>query len=221
MIRIHRSPLRTVSFRTSFVRAAPLAAAIVLASAPSRAADLPPVLLVVPAGSEVSKVEAARASLPPSRALLIVGAADRIPLQGGMELVADRSFSEAPASDLVVVLPGEAAGAEDFLAARRTSARAILFLGDSPLVKRLKKDGSRGALILIGGPEAVRALAGAATVAAPSAAVALPSAPETSRTGAAPTQQPTVAARVAAPTGSPVGRYFSAPTPTPAPSPQR
>jgi len=215
--------LRPLSFRTSFVRAAPLAAAIVLASALSRAADLPPVLLVVPSGSDVARVEAARASLPPSRALLIVGAGERIPLQGGIELVADRSFSEAPASDLVVVLPGEAAGAEEFLAARRSSVRAILFLGDSPLVKRLKKDGSRGALILIGGPEAVRALAGAGTAATPSAAMPPSSAPETSRTGAAPTPQPTGASRVATPTGSAVGRYFSAPTPTPtsAPGPQR
>ncbi len=171
--------MRPLSFRTSFVRAAPLAAAIVLASALSRAADLPPVLLVVPSGSDVARVEAARASLPPSRALLIVGAGERIPLQGGIELVADRSFSEAPASDLVVVLPGEAAGAEEFLAARRSSVRAILFLGDSPLVKRLKKE--------------------------------------------APTPQPTGASRVATPTGSAVGRYFSAPTPTPtsAPGPQR
>jgi hypothetical protein len=201
--------VRSPSFRTSFVRAVLLAAAVVLASMPSRAADLLPVLLVVPAGSEVTKVEAARAMLPPSRDLLIVGAAERIPLQGGMELVADRSFSEAPASDLVVVLPGEAAGAEEFLAARRATAKAILFLGDSPLVKRLKKDGSRGALILIGGPEAVRALAAAGTVATPSAS-------ETSRPGVAPTPQPTAAVRAApTPAGSAVGRYFSAPTPTP------
>ena len=196
----------------------PLAAAVLIAVVPLPAADPPPVLLVVPAGSDVARVEAARASVPSSRALLTVGATERVALREGVELLADRSFSDAPPCDLVVVLPGEAAGEEAFLVARRRTARVILFLGDSPLLRRLKGDGSRGALVLVGGPEAVKALAGAQTPAPPEAAVSASS--ETPRATEVATPRPT-AARQATPTTPPpenaVRRYFSAKSPTPSP----
>ncbi len=201
------------------LRTASLPVVIVFTAVPLLAAEAPPVLLVVPPASEVVKVEAARASIPPSRALLTVGAAERVALREGVELVLDRSFSDAPPSDLVAVLPGEAAGEEEFLVARRKTAKVILFLGDSPLVKRLKGDGSRGALILVGGPEALRTLAGAEPSAAP--AVAAPP-PEKSRSLETPTPLP-AAARQATPVSdeSAVRRYFSArPTPTPTGAPR-
>jgi hypothetical protein len=188
---------------------------ISLAALPLLAAGEPPVLLVVPPASEVAAVEAARAAVPSTRALLTVGATERVALRDGMELVLDRSFSEAPPSDLVVVLPGEAAGEEEFLMAHRTTARVILFLGDSPLLKRLKGDGTRGALLLVGGPQNVRALASAAS-GAPTAAASS----EKPRAEAIPTARPT-APRQAVPTPAEgaVQRYFSAKKPTPAPTP--
>ncbi len=180
----------------------------------SLAAGETPVLLVVPPASEVAAVEAARASVPPSRALLTVGPTDRIALRDGMDLLLDRSFSEAPPSDLVVVLPGEAPGEEEFLSAHRKTARVILFLGDSPLLKRLKGDGSRGALLLVGGPQNVRALAEAPRSAAPAAA-----SPEKPRAEAVPTARPTPPPRVPTPSEGAVQRYFSPRKPTPAPTP--
>ena len=202
------------SLRRRLPQTARFAAVILIAATPSRAADPPPVLLVVPAGSDVARVEAARLSVPSSRALLTVGATERVALREGVELLADRSFSDAPPSDLVVVLPGEAAGEEEFLVARRRTARVILFLGDSPLLRRLKGDGSRGALVLVGGPEAIKALAGTRTPepAAPSS--------ETPRASEVATPRPT-AAHESAPTPpeSAVRRYFSAKTPTPTPAP--
>lgn len=205
------------SLRKRLPRAAPLAALVLIAAVPLGAADPPPVLLVVPAGSDVARVEAARASVPSSRALLTVGATERVLLREGVELLADRSFSDAPPCDLVIVLPGEAAGEEEFLVARRRTARVILFLGDSPLLRRLKGDGSRGALILFGGPEAVKALAGAQTPVSSEAAAAPSS--ETPRAAEAATPRPKTA-RPAAPATqeSAVRRYFSAKTPTPAPA---
>jgi hypothetical protein len=209
--------VRFLSPRGSLFRAALLAAPVLTAAVPSRAADAP-ILLVVPPASELARVEAARASVPSSRALLTVGAAERVPLREGVELVLDRSFSDAPPADLVVVLPGEAAGEEEFLIARRATARVILFLGDSPLVKRLKGDGSRGALVLVGGPEAIKAFAGAGTGAAPPAAVAPSS--ETPRAIEAATPRPTAAQKAApSPPEGAVRRYFSAKTPTPTPAP--
>lgn len=186
-----------------------------LAALPLLAAGEPPVLLVVPPASEVAAVEAARAAVPSTRALLTVGATDRVALRDGMELVLDRSFSEAPPSDLVVVLPGEAAGEEEFLMAHRKTARVILFLGDSPLLKRLKGDGTRGALLLVGGPQNVRALA-SATAGAPAAAAS----PEKPRAEAIPTARPTAPPQAApTPAEGAVQRYFSAKKPTPVPTP--
>lgn len=205
------------SLRSRLLRTASFAAAVLIAAVPVPAAETSPVLLVVPPGSDLAKVEAAHAAVPPSRTLLTIGPTERVPLREGVELVLDRTFSDAPPSDLVVVLPGEAAGEEAFLVHHRSTARAILFLGDSPLVKRLKGDGSRGALILVGGTEAVRALAGAETGAAPAAA-----APSSEKPRAVPTATPRpTAAQQAAPTTpeSAVQRYFSARTPTPTPPP--
>lgn len=201
------------SLRRRLLRTAPLAAAVLIAALPLPAADAPPVLLVVPPGSDLAKVEAARAAVPPSRALLTIGSTERASLREGVELVLDRTFSDAPPSDLVVVLPGEDAGEEAFLVHLRSTARVILFLGDSPLVKRLKGDGSRDALILVGGTESVRALAGAETGAAPAAV-----APSSEKPRAVPTATPRpTAAQQAAPTppASAVQRYFSPRTPTP------
>ena len=203
-----------------FLRTAASAAAVLIASVRLRAAEAPTVLLVVPSGSELAAVEAARSAVPASRALLTIGASERVRLREGVELVLDRTFSDAPQSDLVVVLPGESAGEEEFLVHHRSTARVILFLGDSPLVKRLKGDGSRGALILVGGAEAVRALAGAEAGAAPAAV-----APSSEKPRAAPTATPRpTAAQQAAPTTTEgaVHRYFSARTPTPtSPPPPR
>lgn len=211
--------MRPPSLPRGLLRRAQIPAVIVLTVVPLLAAEAPPVLLIVPPASEVMKVEAARASIPPSRALLTVGAAERVPLREGVELVLDRGFSDAPPSDLVVVLPGEAAGEEEFLVARRKTAKVILFLGDSPLVKRLKGDVSRGALILVGGPEALRTLAGADPSAVLPAAAPASEKPRSLET---PTPLP-AAARQATPVpdDSAVRRYFSGrPTPTPTRAPK-
>jgi hypothetical protein len=188
--------------------------ALAMTAAPLLAADAPPVLLVVPAGADVAGVEAVRASVPSSRAVLTVGATERVALRGGIELVADRTFADAPRADLVLVLAGEASGEEEFLAACRRTAKAILFLGDSPLLRRLKGDGSRGALILVGGPEAVGALAGAGTGVTPSVS---PSS-ETNRAVETATPKRASAGQTSRTPGeSAVHRYFSAKTPTPTP----
>ena len=206
--------VRFLSPRRSLLRAA-LPAVSLLVAVALRGADAP-VLMVVPPASDMARVEAARASVPASRALLTVGAAERVPMREGVELVLDRTFSDAPPADLVIVLPGEAAGEEEFLVARRGTAKIILFLGESPLVKRLKGDGSRGALILIGGPEAVKAFAGAEMGAAPAAAAATSS--EAPRPVEAATPRPTAARKAAtSPPEGAVRRYFSARTPTPVP----
>ena len=134
------------SLRRRLLRTAPFAAAALIAAVALPAADAPPVLLVVPSGSELAAVEAARSAVPASRALLTIGGSERVRLREGVELVLDRTFSDAPQSDLVVVLPGESAGEEEFLVHHRSTARVILFLGDSPLVKRLNAYSGLGTL---------------------------------------------------------------------------
>jgi hypothetical protein len=204
--------MRPKSFRKRLVCLSPLLP-IAFAALPLLAAGEPPVLLVVPPASDVASVEAARAAVPPSRALLTVGATERVALREGVELLLDRSFSEAPPADLVVVLPGEAAGEEEFLIAHRKTARVILFLGDSPLLKRLKGDGSRGALLLVGEPQNIRALAESPAGAVSSAA------PEKPRAAATPAARPTAPPHSAStPSEGAVQRYFSAKKPTPAPT---
>ncbi len=204
---MHPTSLKRGIVRLNFVP-------IALAAVPLLGAGETPVLLVVPPASDVAAVEAARAAIPPARALLTVGATERVALKEGVELLLDRSFSEAPPSDLVVVLPGEAAGEDEFLSAHRKTARVILFLGDSPLLRRLKGDGSRGALLLVGGPQNVRALAEARA----GTAAAAPS-PEKPRAEANPAARSTPPPQAATtPPQGAVQRYFSARTPTPAPT---
>lgn len=193
-----------------------LSAAVALQAGSSLAAESATVLLVVPAGSDLSRVEAARAAVAPPRALLIVGSSERVGLREGLDLVTDRTFSDAPPADLLLVLPGEAPGLEEFLAARRKTARAILFLGDSPLVKRLKGGEARGALVLVGGPEAVRALAGTEP-GSPSTSLTPP--PEAPRPSGAVSQPTPPRESAPTPSGGAVSRYFSAPKPTPTPKP--
>ncbi|MGA7991675.1 MAG: hypothetical protein WCC53_09610, partial [Thermoanaerobaculia bacterium] len=139
---------------------------LLLTASAGHAAD-EPVLLVVPPGTAVSAVQRARAAVPASRATVLVGAAARIPLAGGLALQAERTFADAPPSDLVVVLPGEAPGLDEFLAARKATASAILFVGESPAAPRLPAGGR--ALVLTGAFDAVAALAGG-PVATPAAA---------------------------------------------------
>lgn len=182
---------------------------LLLLTAPvTRAAD-ELVLLVVPPGTAVSSVQKARAAVPPPRVAVLVGAAARIPLAGGLALQAEKTFVDAPPSDLVVVLPGEAPGLDEFLAARKTTASAILFAGESPVASRLPAGGR--ALVLTGGLDAVAGLAGG-----------------TGMTPAvAPADRPTPSpAATAAPTAAPAssgafGRYFAPSTPTPAPKPKK
>ena len=208
--------MRSPSRLNRWLSAVVLSAAAASRAAPSPAAEPAAVLLVVPGGSDLSRVEAARAAVAPPRAALIVGSGERVLLRDGLELVADRTFSDAPPADVLLVLPGEAPGLEEFLASRRKTARAILFLGDSPLVKRLKGGESRGALILVGGPEAAKALTGAEPASAPASAAPPP---ESARPSAAAAQPASAREASPTPSGGAVSRYFSAPRPTPTPKP--
>jgi hypothetical protein len=174
------------------------------------------VLLIVPARADFAQVEIARAAVADSKTSLLVGASPRIPLSGGLVLVPDRTFEDAPAADLVVVLAGDAeTGLEEFLRSRRAGARAIVFLGDSPLLARLAAGKERGAALLLGKPESLRALIGGTPPPAPSV--------PTSQAGA--TATPARAPAEVTPTPTPTSgktrvfdRYFSrgaSPTPTP------
>jgi hypothetical protein len=194
--------------------AACLAAAVLASASPtaiSRAEEPAAVLLIVPARADFAQVEIARAAVADSKTSLLVGASSRIPLSGGLVLVPDRTFGDAPAADLVVVLAGDAeTGLEEFLRSRRASARAIVFLGDSPLLARLAAGKERGAALLLGKPESLRALVGGTPAPAPAASV---------------TATPARAAAEVTPTPTPTSgktrvfdRYFSggaSPTPTP------
>jgi hypothetical protein len=163
-------------------------------------------------------VEAARAIVDPSGSPLLVSASERIALREGVDAVADATFSEAPASDLIVVLAGEhPAEAEQFLRARKRTARVIFFVGDSPLAGRLKSNGGGGALLLVGQLDVLRVLLD--TRAAPGAAAAdahapAPAPPPTTTPTAAPRERRGV-----------FDRYFSSeranatPSPTPTPAP--
>jgi hypothetical protein len=193
--------------------AACLAAAVLASASPtaiSRAEEATAaVLLIVPARADFAKVEVARAAVADAKTSLLVGASSRIPLSGGLVLVPDRTFADAPAADLVVVLAGEAEpGLEEFLRSRRAGARAIVFLGDSPLLARLAAGEERGAALLLGKPESLRALVGGTPAPAASAAAT----PARAASEVTPTPTPTSGkTRV-------FDRYFSggaSPTPTP------
>ncbi len=186
-----------------------------------------PVLLVVPPGTAVSSVQKARAAVPAPRVAVLVGAAVKIPLAGGLTLQAEKTFADAPTSDLVVVLPGEAPGLDEFLAARQATASAILFAGESSAASRLPTGGR--ALVLTGDLEAVAGLAGGVgttpTVApAPAgdwrvSTTAL--APPADRPPSAPSASTTPAPAPGAATSGTFGRYFASSTPTPTPKPKK
>jgi hypothetical protein len=188
---VHFSRSSEIAFSLGPSKTALLSAcALALAGAVVRAAEEPVVIVVAP-GSELSRVEAARAIVDPSGSPLLVGASERISLREGVDAVADATFSEAPASDLIVVLAGEhPAEAEQFLRARKRTARVIFFVGNSPLAGRLKSAGGGGALLLVGQLDALRALLD--TRAAPGAAAAdapAPAPPPTTTPTAAPRER--------------------------------
>jgi hypothetical protein len=183
-----------------------LLAGLLLLTASADAAD-EPVLLVVPPGTAVSAVQKARAAVPTSRATVLVGTAARIPLAGGLALQAEKTFADAPPSDLVVVLPGEAPGLDEFLAARKATASAILFAGESPVASRLPAGGR--ALVLTGGLDAIAGLAGGSVGAAAPADQPTPAPPATATLAATPASSGTF------------GRYFASSTPTPVPKPKK
>jgi hypothetical protein len=188
-----------------------LAGLLLLPASSGHAAD-EAVLVVVPPGTAVSAVQKARAAVPAPRVAILVGAAAGIPLAGGLALQAERTFADAPAADLVVVLPGEAPGLDEFLAARKATASAILFAGESPVASRLPAGGR--ALVLTGGLDAVASLAGGPTTTPSAAPPATRPAPAPSPALAAPaTANPATAS---ASSGT-FGRYFASSTPTPAP----
>jgi hypothetical protein len=192
--------------------AACLVAALLASASPtaiSRAEEpTAAVLLIVPARADFAQVEIARAAVADSKTSLLVGASSRIPLSGGLVLVPDRTFGDAPAADLVVVLAGDAeTGLEEFLRSRRAGARAIVFLGDSPLLARLAAGKERGAALLLGKPESLRALVGGT----PPQAAGATATPARAPAEVTPTPTPTGKTRV-------FDRYFSggaSPTPTP------
>jgi len=184
---------------------------LLLAAPPAPAAD-EPVLLVVPPGTAVSTVQKARAAVPASRVAVLVGAAARIPLAGGLDLQAEKTFADAPPSNLVVVLPGNAPGLDEFLAARKTTASAILFAGESPAASRLPAGGR--ALVLTGGLDAIAALAGGPATTPPLVPPADRATPAPSP-AAAPSATAIPAAEPAS--SGAFGRYFASSTPTPTP----
>lgn len=190
-----------------------------------------PVLVIVPPGSKLAVVERFRSAVRAPRHALLVADADRVVLEGGFEMLVDRSFSRAPAADLVVLVDGNPGRAEEsFLMERRKTAKAILLPRDSPLAERVREGGSGGALILLGGSESIAplldALAGSSSPRA-----AIPPASETAAAGPVPTaspSSPSAAAAVESPparTATPVvarvfDRYFSSSLPTPTPTPR-
>ena len=118
-----------------------------------------PVLVVVPPGSKVASVERTRSAVRgPGRALLVADS-DRVVLDGGFEMLVDRSFARAPDAEVVVLAEGEPGPAEEaFLTERRKTAKAILLPRGSRLAEKLREGGSGGALILLGGIESIAPL---------------------------------------------------------------
>jgi hypothetical protein len=179
------------------------------------------VLLIVPPGAELTAIDRARSAVPPSQAALLVAESDHVRLKGGLEVLVDLPLASAPTADLVVLLAGEAGRAEEaFLLERKKTARAVLLPPGSPLAEKLKGTGG-GALILVGGSDAISAVlegigasAGAEPTAPRPTPVAVPSSRAVPATPAA-TPTRTVTGRV-------FDRYFSSsrPTPTPTPTPR-
>jgi hypothetical protein len=177
------------------------------------------VLLIVPPGAELVDIDRARSAVPPSQSALLVAESDRVRVKGGLEMLVDLPLASAPTADLVVLLAGEPGQAEEaFLLERRTTARAVLLPPGSPLAERLKGTGG-GALILVGGSDAIPAILeglGASAGAEPTAPRPTPVALPSSRAvPATPAATPTRAA-----TGRVFDRYFSSLRATPTPTPR-
>jgi hypothetical protein len=198
-----------------------LVPALVLFGAVSASAQPARVLVVVPPGADLVAIDRARSLVPGPHTTLVVAESERVRVKGGLEMLVDSTLASAPAADLVVLLPGDAGRAEEaFLAERRKTARAILLPPGSPVGDRLKGMGG-GALLLVGGPEAIApVLEGIAR--SPGAE---PPAPRPAPV-AAPTPRPAPATPAATPKrpagGRVFDRYFSSSrtTPTPTPTPR-
>jgi hypothetical protein len=191
-----------------------------------------PVLVVVPAGSKLAVVESARSALRGPRRALLVAESDRVVLDGGFEMLVDRSFARAPEADVLVLLEGEPGRAgEAFLMDRRKTAKAILLPRGSPLAERLREGVSGGALIFLGGSESIGPLldalgeTGSTGPAVPAATEAPSSRPTRVVSISTPVPAPTLAAEAPpAKTATPAAarvfdRYFSS-RPTPSPTPR-
>ncbi len=208
--RSDRSSVAIVLFIASVVLST-----MALASPPSAR-----VLLIVPPGAELAVVDRARSAVPSPQSFLLVAESGRVRVKGGLEVLVDVSFADAPAADLVVLLSGSPGAAEEaFLLERRKTARAVLLPPDSRFAERLKAT-EGGALLLLGGLDAIPAVlegigalgGGAApTPAPPTSSAVPPTRTVTARPASTPTRDST---------GRVFNRYFSASRATPTPTPR-
>jgi len=199
-----------------------LVLSVVAAAVPSgrlfAAAPAVRVLLVVPPGAELAGVDRARKAVPVSQAALLVAESDRVRVKGGLEVLVDLPLASAPSADLVVLLAGEPGSAEEaFLLERKKTARAVLLPPGSPLAERLRGTAG-GALILVGGSDAIPAVLeaiGASAGAESPAPRPTPAAAASPRAiSATPAATPTRGA------GRVFDRYFSSSPATPTPTPR-
>jgi hypothetical protein len=176
------------------------------------------VLLVVPPGAELAGVDRARKAVPVSQAALLVAESDRVRVKGGLEVLVDVPLASAPSADLVVLLAGEPGSAEEaFLLERKKTARAVLLPPGSPLAERLRGTAG-GALILVGGFDAIPAVLEAIGA---SAGAESPAPRPTPSTVASPRAiSATPAAIPTRGTGRVFDRYFSSSPATPTPTPR-
>ena len=199
-----------------------LVPALVLFGAVSASAPAAQVLVIVPPGADLVAIDHARSGVPAPHSVLLVAESERVRVKGGLEMLVDSPFGSAPAAELVVLLPGDTGRAEEvFLGERRRTARAILLPPGSAVGDRLKGMGG-GALLFVGGPDAIAAvLDGIAGSPAATAGRGRDPAAAT-----VPTPRPTSAPPAATPTRPPSGRVFdryfssSQTTPTPTPTPR-
>lgn len=183
------------------------------------------VLVIVPPASKLADLEKVRTAIRTPRRALLVADSDRVILEGGFQMLVDRSFARAPAADVLVVVDGEPGRAEEsFLLERRRTAKAILLPPGSPLAERIRDEGSGGALIFLGRSESIAALLDALGGAGgPRSAAAPASAPAVRATAAVPppaTSPEVRTVRTATPAASVFDRYFSSSQSTPTPTPR-
>lgn len=178
------------------------------------------VLLVVPPGADLAAVDRARSAVPLGETTVLASESGRVRLKGGLEIIVDFPFASAPAADLVVLLPGEPGQADEaFLIERKKTARALLLPTGSRLAERLRGAGG-GALILVGGPDAIpAALEGIGGVVG-SAPAAVPPPPAAVSPPPTPTSTPASTPTPRAAAGRVFDRYFSGSRPTPTPTPR-